>query len=258
MRPGSQPRAGDTTTLMHLGMDPSRAAGRLVGGGLEAAVIPAPTKSSSLRYLFGAQESPVRPKYPGNGKLASPEHGEPPGDEHKLVELAQRGDRQAFAVLVERYWNSLYRWLYHLSHDRHTAEDLAQDSILKAFGRLSTFEAGSNFRAWLFRIAYNGFVSMRRTERSVRQRIPSPMAELQPGPAERLISQELVQAVARAVGRLPTEFRAAFLLRVEHGLPFREIGAVLRIKEETARWRLFKARQKLMDILGKELDKEDE
>ena len=71
--------------------------------------------------------------------MAARERGGALGDEKRLVELAQGGDRQAFAVLIDRYWNSLYRWLYHLSHDRHTAEDLVQETLLKAFAGLSSF-----------------------------------------------------------------------------------------------------------------------
>jgi RNA polymerase sigma-70 factor (ECF subfamily) len=176
------------------------------------------------------------------------------GDERKLVELAQGGNRHAFAVLVERYWNSLYRWLYHLSHDRHTAEDMVQESFLNAFASFSSFKAGSNFQAWLFRIAYNGFVSMRRAERSSRQRFPRDVAAFQKGPVEHMMSQEQLEALARAVGRLPRDFRAAFLLRTEHELPYREIASVFGIREETARWRVYKARQKLMDTLASQLD----
>jgi RNA polymerase sigma-70 factor, ECF subfamily len=179
------------------------------------------------------------------------------GGERKLVELAQGGDRQAFAMLADRHWNSLYRWLYHLSHDRHTAEDLVQETLLKAFAALSSFQAGTNFRAWLYRIAYNSFVSLRRAEGSVRERFPDYVPGLQQGPSEELISKEVLQAVARALGRLPREFRAALLLRVEERLPFREIGEVLEITEETARWRVFKARQKLMKSLASELAEDE-
>ena len=56
--------------------------------------------------------------------------------EHRLIVAAQQGDRPAFAQLVERYWDRLYRWLYHLTRDRHTAEDLVQESFLKAFAGL--------------------------------------------------------------------------------------------------------------------------
>ena len=50
-------------------------------------------------------------------------------DEHRLIVAAQQGDRSAFAQLVERYWDRLYRWLYRLTHNRHTAEDSVQESF---------------------------------------------------------------------------------------------------------------------------------
>jgi RNA polymerase sigma-70 factor (ECF subfamily) len=188
--------------------------------------------------------------------LAARERGGALGDERRLVELAQGGDRQAFAVLIDRYWNSLYRWLYHLSHDRHTAEDLVQETLLKAFTGLSSFQAGGNFRAWLYRIGYNGFINVRRTEESSRQHFPQYVPGLQPGPREALISKEVLQAVALAVGRLPREFRAALLLRAEERLSFRDVAEVLQITESTARWRVFKARQSLMASLASILDED--
>ena len=72
--------------------------------------------------------------------------------EPSLVQLAQEGDRQACAALVDRYWPRLYRWLFHLTHNQHGAEDLVQETFLKAFSKLSSFRAESNFQAWLFRI----------------------------------------------------------------------------------------------------------
>jgi RNA polymerase sigma-70 factor (ECF subfamily) len=188
--------------------------------------------------------------------LASSERDAPLGDEHNLVLLAQQGDRRAFAVLVERYWNSLYRWLNHLCHDHHAAEDFVQEAFLRAFAQLSSFEAGTNFRAWLFRIAHNHFISRARAEQATRLRLPKFVAGLQPGPIEEVIRREVLGAVARGIGRLPREFRAAFLLRAEERLSFREIASVLAISEETARWRVFKARQKLMGSLGSALDEE--
>jgi RNA polymerase sigma-70 factor (ECF subfamily) len=80
-------------------------------------------------------------------------------EEQVVILAAQKGDRQAFATLVERYWDRLYRWLYHLTHDQHTAEDLAQETFLKALTHRESFRAGSNFRAWLFRIAHNAWVN---------------------------------------------------------------------------------------------------
>ena len=65
-----------------------------------------------------------------------------------------------------------------------------------------------------------------------------------------------MQGLARAVNRLPADFRAALLLRVEEGLSFRQIADVLDLTEETARWRVFKARQKLMSLLAPQLEQE--
>src|SRR5690242_49337 len=97
-----------------------------------------------------------------------------PSEEHRLIRSAQQGDRQAFARLVERYWDGLHRWLVHLTRDRHTAEDLTQEAFLKALNGLHTFRPGTNFRAWLFRIAHNTFANHRRASRP-RQPFPDDL-----------------------------------------------------------------------------------
>ncbi len=171
-----------------------------------------------------------------------------PADEPALIASARRGDRPAFAALVDRYWERLYRWLYHLAHDAHLAEDIAQECFLRAFTALPSFE-GTSFQAWLFRIAYNQFVNQQRAKKKVRLALPENLASGDQGPDELAMNRETMQQLARAVGRLPGEFRAPFLLRVEEDLDFRDIAQVLNITEETARWRVFKARQKLMEVL---------
>jgi RNA polymerase sigma-70 factor (ECF subfamily) len=176
--------------------------------------------------------------------------------EHVLIHGAQQGDRQAFAALVERYWDRLYRWLYHLTHHRHAAEDLTQEAFLKAFAHLDGFRTGGNFQAWLFKIAFNAFVNQRRVEGRVRQAFPEQLSARTIGPDEEAMSREALRMLARAVGRLPPEFRAAFVLRAEEGLSFREMAEVLGTTEETARWRVFKARQKLLRVLAPQLDRE--
>jgi RNA polymerase sigma-70 factor, ECF subfamily len=179
------------------------------------------------------------------------------GEEQLLIHAAQQGDRQAFAVLVERHWDRLYRWLYHLTHNRHAAEDLAQEAFLKAFAGLSRFRSPNNFHAWLFRIAYNGFVNQWRSPDRSRQPFPNDLPAHGEGPVDEVLSREALRLLARAVGRLPEEYRAAFLLRVEEDLSFHEIAEVLGIKEETARWRVFKARQKLMLVLAPQMNREE-
>jgi RNA polymerase sigma-70 factor, ECF subfamily len=173
-------------------------------------------------------------------------------DESALILRAQQGDRPAFAALVDLYWERLYRWLFHLCHEGHDAEDIAQESFLKAFTALPKFQ-GDRFQAWLFRIAYHQFLNQQRPKHKVRQAFPENLLGRDPGPEETAISREAMQHLARAVGRLPSDFRAPFLLRVEEDLSFTEIAQILCITEETARWRVFKARQKLMEVMDPHL-----
>src|SRR5205823_4455488 len=105
-------------------------------------------------------------------------------NEHLLIHRAQGGDREAFAPLVDHYWDRLYRWLCHLTHDSHAAEDLAQEAFLKALAGLASFRAGSNFQAWLFRIAHNAFANhvRARGRRQARQSFPDDLASEEDGP----------------------------------------------------------------------------
>jgi RNA polymerase sigma-70 factor (ECF subfamily) len=176
-------------------------------------------------------------------------------DDNVLVHRSQAGDRQAFAVLVERYWDRLYRWMCHMTHDCHAAEDIAQETFLKALKGLAFFRQGGSFQAWLFRIAHNVFVNQERSNRR-RQDFPDDWPSGVQSPADQAMSKENLQLLARAVGRLPADFRAPFLLRVEMDMTFEVIGDVLDITPETARWRVFKARQKLMDVLAPQLEQE--
>jgi RNA polymerase sigma-70 factor (ECF subfamily) len=170
-----------------------------------------------------------------------------PREETRLVRAAQQGDRSAFAALVETYWSRLFRWLFHLTRNRHLAEDLAQETFLKALSHLDKFRAGTNFRAWLFRIAHNSFANQHRAASRQRASLPDDLPATEQGPVEQVLSRETLEGLAQALEGLPTDFRAALLLRVEEGLSFRQIAGILGITEETARWRVFKARQKLLE-----------
>ena len=177
-----------------------------------------------------------------------------PTEENEWIRDAQNGDQSAFAHLVERYWDRLYRWLYHITRDRHTAEDLTQETFLKALAALKSFRPGSNFRAWVFRIGHNNFVNQKRADRRTKHQLSDDMAELEVGSAEAVTeNREALEAVARAVAELPADFRIALTLRVEEGLSFKEVAQILNTTEETARWRVFKARQKLLKVLAPEL-----
>jgi len=177
-----------------------------------------------------------------------------PDEEAESIRAAQTGDRAAFARLVERYWDRLYRWLYHLTRDRYTAEDLTQETFLKALAAIRSFRPGSNFRAWLFRIGHNNFVNQKRSDRRTKHPLPEDMAGPETGgPEVAAENREAIEAINKAIANLPADFRAALMLRVVEGLSFREVAKVLGTTEETARWRVFKARQKLLKVLPPEI-----
>jgi RNA polymerase sigma-70 factor (ECF subfamily) len=173
-----------------------------------------------------------------------------PDEEAEWIRAAQGGDRSAFARLVERYWDRLYRWLFHLTRDRHAAEDLTQETFLRALGAVKSFRPGSNFRAWVFRIGHNNFVNQKRADRRTKHQLPEDAAAPGVNTAEHSAeNHEVLEVVMRAVSELPSDFRAALLLHAFEGMRYREIAEALKTTEETARWRVFKARQKLMKVL---------
>jgi RNA polymerase sigma-70 factor (ECF subfamily) len=186
--------------------------------------------------------------------LPDRDEDEPRREEALELQAAQAGDRAAFAKIVDRYWDRLHRWLYHLTRDRHQAEDLTQETFLKALAAIGSFRAGSNFRAWLFRIGHNNFVNLKRAGKRLK---PPGMEEAEappePTPMDAMADKESLAAVVAAVQDLPPDFKKALLLHTQEGLSYREIAAIVKTTEETARWRVFKARQKLMKVLHPDL-----
>jgi len=110
--------------------------------------------------------------------------------EEFLVRRAQKGDREAFASLIDTYWDALYRWMYRLTRHRQTAEDLTQETFLKAYARLQSFQAGTNFHAWVFRIGFNTFANHRRDNARVRESLPEQVEARRDGPVEEAIDRE--------------------------------------------------------------------
>jgi RNA polymerase sigma-70 factor (ECF subfamily) len=171
-------------------------------------------------------------------------------NEPQSIERAQAGDRAAFALLVDRYWNQVLRWLFGLTHNQHLAEDLTQEAFLKAWRRLGTFERGANFRTWVFRIARNCLTDWQRDPRSrVAQSVPESVPARDPDPVDAILSVEGQALFRQACARLPDSYREAFLLWTQKSLSYAEIAQVLSVTEETARWRVFKARLFLVNEL---------
>jgi RNA polymerase sigma-70 factor (ECF subfamily) len=159
-----------------------------------------------------------------------------------------------FALVVEAHWTAVYKLVYSLTGSTHDAEDLTQETFLRALNRLDTFRPGTKMRSWLLRIASNAFFDGQRKRKRARV-LPlehdPPAAHQQPGHAMEVAEQSKLLKVA--LEELSDKTRLVFHLRAQEGLSFREIAELVGTTEQAARWFMHQARTKLLKRLGKDL-----
>lgn len=152
-------------------------------------------------------------------------------DEARLVAAALAGSQTAFERIVVRYQRPVLSLLVRLTGDRALAEELAQDTFVKAFRSLSAFDTSRRLSSWLFRIAHNaGIDALRRasaahnkpTSRTAAEALPPDLPA--PPQADPVESRALGDAIQRAFSRLRPDQRSALVLRYEEGLPFEDIA----------------------------------
>ena len=170
---------------------------------------------------------------------------------------ALAGSQSAFEQIVRRYQRPIVSLITRMTGDRALAEDLAQETFVKAFRSLAAFDTTRRLSSWLFRIAHNTTVDAIRRSRPPPASIDSthsasaagldePATPPEPDPVER---QELGRALEAALAQLRPDQRAAIVLRYENGLSFVEIGTVLGVPEVTARSHVHRARKELARLL---------
>lgn len=179
--------------------------------------------------------------------------------DEEAVARALDGDPEAFGVLVRRYQGMVYRLLARLTGSAHDAEDLAQEVFLRAYCQLPRLRAPGAFRPWLLRAARNRAIDHARAVRSSRRAPPGGVLSLSGGakgargegdPAEEAIRSEEVSMVREAVARLPLADREVIHLKYVEGLTVPDIARVLGLGPRTVETRLYRARQRLGDLLG--------
>ena len=152
-----------------------------------------------------------------------------------------------FRTLVDQHWDVVYRLLFHMTSDPHDAEDLAQETFLRALRGRGFFREGTNARAWLMRIATNAFFDLRRRRKAARTRTLDPTdLERLPAGTGHEDAADVRSAVAAALAELSQTQRAVFLLRVDEDRSFEEIAEAMKISPATARWHLMQARRCLV------------
>ena len=170
---------------------------------------------------------------------------------------ALAGSQSAFEQIVDRYQRPVISLIARMTGDRALAEDLAQETFVKAFRNLAAFDTTRRLSSWLFRIAHNTAIDAMRRSRPATASIDTPHVTSAAGPYEPATPpgpdpverHELGRALEAALAELRPDQRAAVVLRYENGLSFDEIGAVLGVPEVTARSHVHRARKELARLL---------
>jgi RNA polymerase sigma-70 factor (ECF subfamily) len=188
--------------------------------------------------------------FPDTSVSAVPVSG--PGNEARLVEDARQGDQAAFGELVVRYERRVIRVIAQFVRDQDLAQDLAQETFLRAYQRLDQFDPARRFGPWLFRIGVNLTLDYlrKRKRRGWWSLFTDASADRQPDPATADPRQDLdlKQEVAAVLERIPEKYRTVMVLRDLENFSTSEIAAILHRKEATIRWRLAEARQRFQEI----------
>lgn len=178
-----------------------------------------------------------------------------PGDELALIQKAKRGDNEAFSQLVRIHQKRIYRLAYRFCPDHDTADELAQETFVKAYTSLQTFREEFKFSSWLGAIATNLALNhLKRQKRQVSME-DYPIQEIvsdpnpRSNPVENLTEKEMRSKLEEEVEKLPPEFKAAFILRVHEELSYEQIAERLGIEIGTVMSRLFRARSRLKKAL---------
>jgi RNA polymerase sigma-70 factor, ECF subfamily len=173
-------------------------------------------------------------------------------DDREAVEACQRGEREAFDRLVERYQRDIYRLCYRYVNNHEDANDMAQEVFLKAYRAIGRFRGDSSFSTWLYRIAVNTCLNFRATRRPPVQELPEALPDRAIGAAERLETEEASARVRAAVSRLPEKQRAAVILKIYHDLTHEEVAGILGSTVGTVKANLFHALGKLRKLMVEE------
>lgn len=176
------------------------------------------------------------------------------------VDRARKGDADAFRALVERHGKSVFRLVYRMTGNAQDAEDLVQETFIKAFKSLGGFEERAHFGSWLYRIAVNCFLDWRRRHRVHEELNEAVEPRMEPGASgyashrssseQMLLGMELRQRVEAGLDELSPRERTAFVLRHFEGMSIAEIGRLLNLDTSAAKHSVFRAVQKMRRVLA--------
>lgn len=174
-------------------------------------------------------------------------------DDALLTVRAGEGDAGAFEVLVRRHGPVLLRLAERLLGNRSDAEDAVQDAFVDAWRRLPEFRGDSAFLTWMYRIVTNRCLNQLRARRPSTDldAIPEPSApEHEVSPARAAEASQALHELSGALGRLPPDLRACWVLRELHGLSYEDIAQAVGLSRPAVRGRIYRVRRYLTEAMS--------
>jgi len=175
----------------------------------------------------------------------------------ELVQKCQAGEIGAFQELVSRYHQKIYVVIVGLLRNREDALDVAQETFFRAYRKIRSFQGGSSFYTWLYRIAVNMAIDSQRRQkrnpldfRETMDGLFEEQNEVAKDPFSDVHDRELREKLVSAINDLTPEHKAVIILRTVEGLSYKDIGEILGCSEGTVMSRLHYARKKLQEKLS--------
>jgi len=179
--------------------------------------------------------------------------------DHAAIERARRGDRDAYRVLVERHSRAVFRLAWRMTGNEPDAEDMVQETFLKAWKQIGKFDGRASFATWLYRICANCSLDHIRAAKRKQDLLPAgddeaadPFAQLAaatPSPERLALSSEITARLLPALNELSEMERVAFVMRHYEGVGIEEISVALGVQPGAAKHSVFRAVQKLRRAL---------
>lgn len=185
--------------------------------------------------------------------------------DHDLVALAASGSEKAYRELLDRYQRPVFSLIYRMVRDRERAEDLAQETFVKVFNHIGSFNPKYKFSSWIFKIASNLTIDAIRKKdldtvsldgsrnASTADEVDATRITVESrdeNPEEFVEAKELGEEIERAIGELRPEYRTAILLRHVEGRPYEEIAEIMGVPLGTVKTYIHRARGELKETLA--------
>jgi RNA polymerase sigma-70 factor (ECF subfamily) len=174
-------------------------------------------------------------------------------EDHALIQAFGQGDETAFPRLVQKYRRQIYGLAFRFTHNHEEADDLAQETFLRAYTHLSSFRGESSFKTWLFRIVTNLSINLSQSSRMAKDTGEEPEehhVQAEASALEDLLAQDRSVALQRAIATLPPKQKETLLLKTYQDLTCEQVAQVMKCSVGTVKANLFNALKKLKQALA--------